>query len=66
MIEKLRLFDAPNQGPYEHVWWYHDDRWDEQVFFPSPTEGIDTLTTFEVAGLVALSDRNMTFRDGEH
>ena len=34
------------------------------MFKASPTYGMDTLTTFYAAGVVALTDRNMTLRPG--
>ena len=51
--------------PFQQNWYYPDDRWEGSVFFTAPTSGINHETTFNVSGLVALSDMNLTVTAGE-
>ena len=46
--DDLRTYDLPATGPYHHIWYYRDDRWESDVFFNSPSPGLDTLQTFKV------------------
>ena len=46
---ELATYDEPNQPPFEHVWWYNDDRWDGAVYFPASTNAMDALMTFNVS-----------------
>jgi hypothetical protein len=41
-------YTQPADLPFVHTWYHNDARWEDSIFFPSPTSGIDTLTTIEV------------------
>lgn len=51
--------------PFQQTWYYPDERWEGNVFFTAPTSGINHETTFNVSGLVALSDMNLTVTPGK-
>ena len=50
--------------PLQQIWYDDNDRWQQRVFFNQPSSGIDHLSTFNVSGLVVLSDMNLTIPDG--
>ena len=51
-------------APLQQTWYDDDSRWERKVFFNQPSSGIDHMTTFNVSGLVAMSDSNLTIPDG--
>lgn len=55
---------ADVDAAHHHVWAYDDVRWQGSVYFNNPTTGVDHLTTFNVSGLVVLSDTNLTVAPG--
>jgi len=64
VIQELMTYDYMAQGPYQHTWWINEimGEWEKTVFFPSPTAGMDTNTTIDSAGMIILSDANITIR----
>nr|UCK81481.1 macroglobulin-complement related protein-like 3 [Arenicola marina] len=62
IVSELMTYDDPYEGPYQHIWNLDSESWEKSVFFTAPTGGIDTLTTLNASGLVALSDMNMTIK----
>ncbi|ELT94762.1 hypothetical protein CAPTEDRAFT_205314 [Capitella teleta] len=63
VVDSLSFFVQDKRlttGPFVHTWYYDDARWEESTFFSAPTNGMDTLSTVEASGLIALSDMNMT------
>jgi hypothetical protein len=66
VIQELMTYDRPAEGPFVQTWYYNDPRWEESIFFSASTNGMDTLSTVESSGLVALSDMNMTVLQGLH
>ena len=53
--------DLPNY----QVWSVDDESWQKTVYFSNPTTGVDHNTLFNVSGLVALSDTNLTATPGK-
>ncbi|OAF66568.1 hypothetical protein A3Q56_05710, partial [Intoshia linei] len=60
VIETMEEYEADDDKPYKHTWYYDDDRFYENVYFTSPSAGLDVLTTINAAGLVVLTDANIT------
>ncbi|ELU06775.1 hypothetical protein CAPTEDRAFT_193982 [Capitella teleta] len=62
VIKELMSYTQPADLPFVQTWHHNDARWEDSIFFSAPTTGMDTLTTVETSGLVALTDMNMTAR----
>ena len=67
IVDELRTYDDLALPPMEHIWYYNDDRWEESVYFNTPTSGMDAMQTFEVRGrptFSTFSNVNKTSRGG--
>jgi len=62
VVQELMTYDAMSQGPYQHTWWLNNYLWEWSVFYPASDTGMDTNTTVTAAGLIVLSDANITIR----
>ena len=48
--DELSSYDEGAQGPYHHIWHYRDDvEWERDIFFNSPSNGLETLQVIDVS-----------------
>ncbi|KAI0217799.1 Alpha-2-macroglobulin-P [Lamellibrachia satsuma] len=59
VIEEMETYDTHANHSFGHTWYYEESRY-EKVYFPAPSYGIDSNTTFTYAGLLVFTDANAT------
>ena len=47
IIEELESYDSHANRSFTHTWYYGEERY-QKVYFPAPSYGIDSNTTFSV------------------
>ncbi|KAG1660635.1 CD109 antigen [Nymphon striatum] len=60
VLRRMGEFDEEVNSTLNHVWTSREGEPDFDVYFPSSTYGIDSNRTFDFAGLLVLTDSNMT------
>ncbi|KAL8603129.1 hypothetical protein ACOMHN_059301 [Nucella lapillus] len=65
LIDELATYDLPANGTYRHLWRISDTDY-EYKFFHGSDYGVDANTSFNTAGLLILTDAQLTrVRNGE-
>ncbi|KAK2182230.1 hypothetical protein NP493_362g02042 [Ridgeia piscesae] len=59
VIEEMETYDSHSNQSFGHTWYFEESHY-EKVYFPAPSYGIDSNTTFTYAGLLVFTDANAT------